>query len=132
MSEIHIEMIGGNCPLQAEGTIDGVPFYFRARGRRWAMSIGQDPVGILSTIETKPGEWFAECTWGAERFAAGWMPEDEAKRLIEWCAGEYAPNAASRSLELPPAAVLDPAAVSDRANEERLPEPPQWPRDGSP
>jgi hypothetical protein len=123
MSEIHIEMIGGNCPVQAEGTIDGVPFYFRARGRRWAMSIGKDPVGILATIETRTDEWFAEATWGTERFAAGWMPEEEARRLIDWCAAEYARNAASRSLEAPPAADLTPADVSDAANRERLPEP---------
>ena len=89
---VQIEMIGGNCPLQAEGTIDGVPFYFRARGRRWTMGIGNDPVGILTTIHTKPGEWHVECTWGTDRYDAGWMPEDEARRLIQWCADEYARN----------------------------------------
>jgi len=116
---IKIETIGGNCPLQAEGTIDGVPFYFRARGRRWAMSIGKDPVGILSTIESKPNEWFAECTWGHDRFAAGWMPEDEARRLIGWCASEYVQNRA----RAPVAPALTPAEVSDAANSNRFLEP---------
>ena len=31
------------CPLQIEGTIDGIAFYFRARGRRWTMGIGEEP-----------------------------------------------------------------------------------------
>jgi hypothetical protein len=136
---VQIEFIGGNCPVQAECTICGKPFYFRARGSRWTMGIGDDPVSIPHRVEIgsdgKPvhvyDEWFVDCTWGKWP-DAGWMPEDEAKRLIEWCAGEYARNAASRSLEAPPAPVLSSAAVSDRANEERLPEPPQWPRDGSP
>lgn len=37
---IIIDSFGGNCPVQAEGTIDGKPFYFRARGSSWSMSIG--------------------------------------------------------------------------------------------
>jgi hypothetical protein len=108
---IYIETIGGNCPLQAEGKIDGVPFYFRARGQHWSMGIGGDPV--------MASEWYAECSWGREKFAAGWMPEEEARRLIEWCASEYVRNRASASVE----PVLSPADVSDRANQERLPEP---------
>lgn len=80
-AKLHIEMIGGFCPVQAEGTIDGKPFYFRARGFRWELE-----------IETSQGDgspWSASCTWG-EWPDAGWMPEDEARRLIEWCAKEYA------------------------------------------
>ena len=41
---IIIDSFGGNCPVQAEGTIDGKPFYFRARGSSWSMSIGGDDV----------------------------------------------------------------------------------------
>lgn len=108
MSDLRIEMIAGYCPVQAEGTIDGVPFYFRARGRRWSMSIGKNPVSILTTIEANTDEWYAESTWGLERFAAGWMPEAEARRLVEWCASEYAKNAA----RAPPAAGSDLEATT--------------------
>jgi hypothetical protein len=91
-----VDLIGGNCPLQAEGTINGVPFYFRARGGSWSMGIGQDPVGIPhrplffegDSRPTIPDEWFCECTWGKWP-DAGWMPEPEARRLVEWCAEEY-------------------------------------------
>ena len=37
-------MIGGNCPVQAEGRIDGLPLYFRARSSHWSLGIGGDPV----------------------------------------------------------------------------------------
>ena len=70
-----IEWLGGNCPVQAEGTIDGKPFYFRARGRWWSLEIADVT--------------FREERWGDSEFAAGWMPHDEARKLIERCANDY-------------------------------------------
>lgn len=52
---LHIEWLGGNCPVQSEGTVDGKPFYFRARGEHWSMGIGGEPVG-------EP-EWYREREW---------------------------------------------------------------------
>lgn len=43
---IVVKYIGGACPVQAEGTVDGIPFYFRARGNGWSLSIGVDPIGV--------------------------------------------------------------------------------------
>lgn len=34
--------LGGNCPVQAEGLIDGHSLYFRARGSQWSLTIGND------------------------------------------------------------------------------------------
>ena len=76
-----IEWLGGNCPVQAEGTVDGKPFYFRARGEHWRMGIGGDPVG--------DPEWSREEKWGDSQFAAGWMEVGEAKKIIKRCAEEY-------------------------------------------
>ena len=70
-----IERLGGNCPVQAEGTFDGVEFYFRARGEHWSIGVGGDVV-------MKP-DWSAEAPYGDEPFEAGWMPEDEARAFIE-------------------------------------------------
>lgn len=86
--DIKIDMLGGNCPVQGEGTINGVPFYFRARGEHWSMSIGEDPVGI-SVYEYKKG-WYKSEPWGDEEYAAGWMPVKTAKSIIEKCAEEFA------------------------------------------
>lgn len=82
MSNIHIYKLGGSCPVQAEGTIDGKPFYFRARGSRWSMSIGgSDVVG-------NP-EWYYEQPYGNNPFAAGWMTEVEATKFINDSAKLY-------------------------------------------
>lgn len=37
---VLLEILGGNCLVQGEGSIDGVSFYFRARGARWTLSVG--------------------------------------------------------------------------------------------
>src|SRR5262245_31139700 len=79
--DLHIDCIGGNCPVQAEGTIGGEPFYFRARGTHWSIGIGGDVVG-------NP-DWNREVPWGDGPFSAGWMPIEEAKRIIEQCAKDY-------------------------------------------
>jgi hypothetical protein len=81
-TEIQIEMIGGNCPVQAEGTILGEPFYFRARGERWSLGIGEDPVGA-------PDWYYEEPYRPDEPFAAGWMSLDEARGFIKQAAETY-------------------------------------------
>lgn len=69
-----IDWLSGNCPVQAEGTIDGVPFYFRARGCRWSLSVGGDPLDDFA--------WYYEEPYG-ETYEAGWMSEPEAVSFIE-------------------------------------------------
>jgi hypothetical protein len=78
---IVIEHISGICPVQAEGTIDGLPFYFRARGQRWSIEIGKRPAMREPFTHSE--------AWGDEPFAAGWMDEDEARRLIAHGAAAY-------------------------------------------
>jgi hypothetical protein len=79
---LNIEWIEGNCPVQAEGTVDGNRFYFRARFKRWSLGIG-------GSDEVLDPEWYREDEWGESEFAAGYMPESEARRLIEKCAADY-------------------------------------------
>ena len=43
--ELDIHSLGGNCPVQAEGLIDGHPFFFRARGAHWSMTVGSPATG---------------------------------------------------------------------------------------
>lgn len=72
--KVRITMIGGNCPVQAEGTIDDEPFYFRARGSHWSIGIGGEPIGAP--------DWFRKRAYGDAPYAAGWMELDEARALI--------------------------------------------------
>lgn len=63
-SNLKIGTLGGNCPVQAEGTVDGHEFYFRARGSYWSMSIGGDDV------VGKPA-WYYEEPYGSGPYDAG-------------------------------------------------------------
>lgn len=76
-----IDTLGGNCPVQAEGTLDGKEFYFRARGERWSFAVGGDV--IMSP------EWYHEEPYGDEPFAAGWMTEEEARGFIDKAVALY-------------------------------------------
>lgn len=67
MEAVIINWLGGNCPVQAEGTFDGVPFYFRARG---------------ASVTCDVGEW----TWIGPVYEwpdAGWISEDTARAFID-------------------------------------------------
>jgi len=72
---VVIMCLGGNCPVQAEGTVDGKPFYFRSRGDTWSMSIGgADVVGAP--------EWYHEQSYGVWP-DAGYITEDQAMKFME-------------------------------------------------
>lgn len=81
MPEYELDYLGGNCPVQAEGKVGDVPFYFRARGAHWCLGIGEDPVG-------EP-VWIHEEAFGSS-FEAGWMEEDEARRFREFALARHA------------------------------------------
>lgn len=73
---------GGNCPVQAEGMVDGQTFYFRARGDAWSLDIGPEE------------QWHGFGCWRIERDYgewpdAGWMPKHEALGFIVDGIAEY-------------------------------------------
>lgn len=76
-----IDDIGGNCPVQAEGFFDGIPFYFRARGSHWSLDVGVEG-------ETSIESFFEK--YSDDVFAAGWMEEEEAKTFIKQCYDKWA------------------------------------------
>ena len=78
---LKIDWLGGNCPLQAEGAIDGVPFYFRARGKNWSFCVGDDPINHPT--------WEYGESYGDGPFDAGWMTTDEALSFIRKAAAMY-------------------------------------------
>ncbi len=39
MTIVYDQQPSGQCPVQAEGTINGVSFYFRGRGKRMALYV---------------------------------------------------------------------------------------------
>ena len=72
---LGVEYVGGVCPVEAEGSIDGHRFYFYARGARWSLGIGgSDPI--------ESADWYYEEPYGQSKSAAGFMKEEEAIALI--------------------------------------------------
>jgi hypothetical protein len=72
-----LEWIGGNCPVQAEGFVDGKAFYFRARGDTWQFHVAPSREEIFDN-----DVFYMERDYGEGPFDAGWMPEDEALAFI--------------------------------------------------
>lgn len=67
---LEISLIGGNCPVQAEGTINGEPFYFRARWDHWSLGVGGDPVSAPDRELTSVCE------------AAGWIDTFQVRQIL--------------------------------------------------
>ncbi len=76
--KVIIETIGGNCPVQAEGQIDGFGFYFRARGEQWSIEI----------YDGSEKGWYYSEPYGTT-FEAGWMDKEEAEAFIEKAAEKF-------------------------------------------
>lgn len=78
----------GQCPVQAEGFINGLPFYFRSRHTCWSIDIAippnTDPVGgseRLIYVEDYKGHAYVE---GEDNtHAAGWADKEECKEFVE-------------------------------------------------
>jgi hypothetical protein len=97
---IYTEEIGGHCPVQAEGTINGYPFYFRSRHQHWALYVG--PMGKTANMSDR--EWcFREEYPGCKDET----PMDYHGHLVYFSAGtaerkeceEFIERAATRFLE---------------------------------
>ncbi len=93
-SGVVISEIAGQQPVEAEGTIDGLPFYFRARGVAWSIGIGGEP--IFDPM------WYHREPWG-HGGSAGQMPDDEVAALIHHAADRYRAHFRSRGMEPPSA-----------------------------
>lgn len=77
--DYEITTLYGECPAQAEGFVfiglQGCkPFYFRARGNRWSIGIGGDPICTP--------EWTYHEPFGETSFAAGYITNEEARAFI--------------------------------------------------
>ncbi len=70
-----IDWLSGFCPVQAEGSIDGHPLYFRARGARWSLEIG-NATGNEKSLFRHEEDWG---TWPD----AGYMPDEIALEMID-------------------------------------------------
>ena len=89
-----IGKIYGSAPVQADGTINGFPFYFRARWDEWTFAISENPnispVDIQFIETGKEYGYFAEGRIGKEwEYLASYMEVDMVKDIITKCSNEY-------------------------------------------
>ena len=90
-TRIDIECLGGNCPVQAEGScLEGHRFYFRARGDQLQMTITREKTGEhpLTWWPNPDAVWYYSQRYGGG-YAAGWVGEDVAGRFIAWAVDKF-------------------------------------------
>lgn len=83
---------GGNCPVQAEGFIDGHPFYFRSRGEEWAIYISrtyESDFNPFTSESWKYCEPYLNESGECVPYMAGWAKKEECKAFIEKAAKIY-------------------------------------------
>ena len=89
---LQFEFTSSPAPVQAEGTVAGRSFYFRARGDTWQFTVaeeaGDDPVSLGEKDVALGRAWYRSGTLPGA-FEASWMPLDQATSLIQLCAREY-------------------------------------------
>lgn len=77
----------GHCPVQAEGTIDGFPFYFRARWDAWSLRVAAEKNGDPILHST----WMHEEEYpGGGEYGAGYASKEECVEFINKCAKLWA------------------------------------------
>lgn len=78
MSGLIVTSIGGMCPTQAYGTMNGSPFYFRARHGVWTLDVtppGVDPVA--------PRQGEALLSMDGDDPTHGWMDESDVMSILQ-------------------------------------------------
>lgn len=90
---IDITRIYGYCPVQADGFVNGLPFYFHARFDRWVFAIASAPDvdPVQTAIGNAPGfrmqRKYRKRTRG--KCDASFMSHAQARVLIESTARYY-------------------------------------------
>jgi hypothetical protein len=81
---ICISQIYGFCPVQGEGTVKGLPFYFRARADTWIFAVANTPDGdpVQVAIEQAPGFRIQRPYGRKYSHDAGFMSHQRARILI--------------------------------------------------
>ena len=79
--------LGGACPVQGEGTVDGLEWYFRARGESWSFEVfrpgGFEGLPVQDVVFDRSGE-----TFGGP-YSASWIGAKHAWSLIRTCINEW-------------------------------------------
>jgi hypothetical protein len=96
--DLDVQVLGGLCPVQGDGLINGHRWYFRARGESWSFEVWAEGVGIPVDPGADLGYELPQEESVFERgdeynpgdqFGAGYMPDEDARRFIEESAQKF-------------------------------------------
>ena len=89
--ELRMKRTCSAAPVQYEGTVNGRPFYFRARHDAWSFAIADthDDAVDASELWVPEGGFYREAKYGDSEEAASYMPHKEAEHIITECARAY-------------------------------------------
>jgi hypothetical protein len=93
LDTLRIDHLGGLCPVQGGGALNGLPWYFRARHDSWQWAIAAaphvDPVRV--SLGWEQAGWATGGAWGEPGGQdAGYMDLADAERLIRESAATFA------------------------------------------
>ena len=89
MDDLFYEFTTTAAPVQAEGTVYGRPFYFRARHSSWSFVAARNP-NLDSEALVLPEHGSGEVFLIEGKFSkASYMSLSKARKLIESCAEAY-------------------------------------------
>jgi hypothetical protein len=84
-----MQVIEAQAPVQIKGTVNGTPFYFRARWDTWEFGAGDDPVEIVLDEGTRGGFYRTGAHDPAQDgYGASYMSQSVAKQIIRRCADQ--------------------------------------------
>ncbi len=80
----------GQCPVQAQGTLVGHPFYFRSRYSHWSFIVAPKGAKDAVTWDFNLGPCvYRRAGYVGPDYQAGWMSKSEARRIILTCSEEF-------------------------------------------
>jgi hypothetical protein len=90
MPDLQMRVVTHAIPVQIEGTIDGVPFYFHAKYDQWHFGAGQDPVQV-TIDEGRHGGFYRSGRFDpdGDGHGAGFMALPLAESIVRDCADSF-------------------------------------------
>lgn len=89
--------VGGACPVQGYGNVDGLPVYFRARGEGWAFRVAASADGNPVLVDMGERGYIASGYYG-DWPDAGWMQRPHSRAIVVACVAAFrAARAAGRA-----------------------------------
>ena len=87
--EIEATLTCRYCPVQIEGTVNGLVFYFRARHDHWRMTIAKEDA-VEASLGWQPALYNREEPYGTPGgHDAGYMELSEAEQFVSASLSEY-------------------------------------------